>query len=270
MNILNICIADIPMRLELDCNDTTCARIAEYYSAFTVPDAPRAFTVRVHEEPGEPFIPVPNDGSAWIIRTHANHECIDFESFFEKGWVDRAAARAEVTLRSKGDPENFLRVAYAWSVLEQSGLVLHAAGVISKGKGYVFFGHSGSGKTTTAALSLDRTVLSDDLVIIKKRAGKFWLYGVPFRGDFVEGPRVNADAELAGIFSLVKDNEHRLAYIPQPEAIARLASCVPFVMAQPTQSTRVVEICAALTREVPVRALHFRKDSGFWEVIDAA
>jgi hypothetical protein len=270
MNALTICIAEIPMRLELDCSDTTRSRIAEHYAAFTIPHAPRSsFTLRIREEPGEPYIPVPNDGSPWQIRTRAEKERIDFDSYYEKGWLDRSAHQGELTLRPRGDPEGFLRVTYAWFVLEQSGLLIHAAGIISKRKGYVFFGHSGSGKTTISRLSLDRTVLSDDLVIVKKRGSKFWLYDLPFHGLFVNSPRANADAELAGVLSLVKDDSHWIAPLSTSEAIARLASCVPFVMAQPAQSARVLTICAELAHEIPVRALHFRQDSGFWEVIDA-
>jgi hypothetical protein len=265
---LTIRIADIPVQLKLDCAEATRTRIAEYYAAFVIPDSTDAFKVDIREESGSPYIP--HDGSStWQVRTQSVNGRIDFESHYERGWADRAAMRGELVLRARGDPENYLRVLYAWLCLDQSGVLLHASGVISKDKGFVFFGHSGSGKTTVSRLSLDRTVLSDDLVIIKESAsGKFWLYGVPFRGDFAEGPRVNANAELAAVFALVKDQEHRVDPLPLPEAIARLAACVPFVMAQPTQSARVVEICTRLVTSVPVRALHFARDPGFWKVID--
>lgn len=268
---LTIRIAEIPLCLELDCSASARAKIAERYAPFIIRAAPHALALHIREAAGAPYIPLKNDGTVWQIRTAEKDGRIDFESHYEHGWVDRAAAQGELTLRAEGDVENFLRVVYAWQVLGQSGLLLHAAGVISNGKGYVFFGHSGAGKTTTARLSLtaNKTVLSDDLVIVKKRGEKFWLYGVPFRGDFPEGPRVNADAELAGMFALVKDGEHRLEPIAGPLAIAQLAACVPFVMAQPAQSARVMETCAALAAHVPVRALYFRRDPGFWEVIDA-
>jgi len=268
-HFLTICIADIPVQLQLDCGDAARAKITEHYAAFATSETPRAFSVRLRQEPGDPYIPV-NSSNVWQIRTTARNGHIEFESYFEKGWADRARGVGELALRSQGDPENFLRVLYTWLVLEQSGLLLHAAGVISRGQGYVFFGPSGSGKTTTARLSLDKTVLSDDLVIIKKHAasGKFWLYGVPFRGDLVEAPRVNAEAELRGVFALVKDSEHRVEPLAPPEALARISACVPFVMAQPQNSQRVMSIAAELAVSVPVRALHFRRDPGFWKVID--
>jgi hypothetical protein len=132
----------------------------------------------------------------------------------------------------------------------------------------VFFGPSGSGKTTTARLSSAHTILSDDLVIIKKVAHQYRVFGVPFRGDLPEAPRTNASAELRGLFAIVKDTRHFLAPLALPEAVARLAQCVPFVMAQPETARRVTDICADLAARVPVRALHFRRDDGFWEIID--
>ncbi len=266
---LNIRIADIPVQLHLDCAEATQSRIAEHYRAFATPDSARAFSIDIREQPGSEYIPF--DGSStWQIRTQAVNGRIDFTSHYESGWADRSAERGELVLRERGDPENYLRVLYAWLCLEQSGLLLHAAGVISENRGYVFFGPSGSGKTTVARLLLDQTVLSDDLVIIKKLGERYWLYGVPFRGDFLEAPRVNASAELSGVFALVKDSEHRVEPLPMPEAIARLAACVPFVMAQATQSARVVDICASLTASVPVRALHFARDAGFWKIVHAS
>ncbi len=261
-----ISIAEIPVQLHLECSDATRTKIADHYAAFAIPGSGRAFSIHIWQQSGGEYIPF-DGSSAWQIRTHAENGRIEFESHYEKGWADCKRERGELIIRPQGDPENFLRVLYAWLCLEQSGLLVHAAGVISENKGYVFFGPSGSGKTTVARLSLNRTVLSDDLVIVKKRGEKYWLYGVPFRGDFPEAPRVNADAELAGIFVLVKDGEHRVEPFPLPEAIARLAACVPFVMAQKTNSARVVEICASLAASVPVRALRFARDPGFWEVV---
>lgn len=65
-----------------------------------------------------------------------------------------------------GSIENYLRVAYSWLCIEKSGFLLHACGIIRKGKAYVFFGPSESGKTTVAMLSRNLSILSDDLVIV--------------------------------------------------------------------------------------------------------
>ncbi|MBM3131071.1 MAG: hypothetical protein FJ009_20890 [Chloroflexi bacterium] len=269
---LTLSIADWHTTLLLDeCDATTRAKIAQRYAAFIVPFDPAALTVRVRSEPGALFIPFEQHG-VWQIRTttDASRGVIQFESHAEKGWMDRAAGRGELVLRAQGNIENYLRVLYAWFALEHNSLLLHSCGILREGKGYVFFGPSGSGKTTTATLSAAHTILSDDLVIIKKIGGTYHACGVPFRGDLPEAPRTNASAELRGIFTLVKDTQHFLAPLALPDAVAKLVRCVPFVMAQPENAQRVTNVCLDLATRVPLRELHFRRDDGFWSVIDQA
>jgi hypothetical protein len=248
-------------------NFHTRAQIAEHYAAFLVPMPARAFTIDVRSEPGAPYLS-PAAFREWQIRSTLRAGRLEFLSFFEKGWVDWATGQGALVLRTQGNPENFLRVVYAWRCLEGDALLLHASGIIRDTRGYVFFGPSGSGKTTITRLSQAHTVLSDDLVILKKQDARWRVHGVPFRGDLPEAPRTNAAADLRGIFALAKDSQHRVLPLPPPEAVARLSACVPFVMAQPGNAQRVTGICAGLNASVPVRALHFDRDSKFWEVID--
>jgi hypothetical protein len=51
-------------------------------------------------------------------------------------------------------------------------------------------------------------------------------------------------------------------------AVAQLAASVPFVMGQPAAAKEVVQICTGLAAQVPVRTLHFRRDAGFWSLLD--
>ena len=268
MNSLTIRIADWDTTLHLaECDAATRAQIAEHYAAFLVPTSARAFTIHVRSEPGAPCLS-PEAFREWQIRSTLRAGRLEFLSFFEKGWVDWATGQGALVLRAQGSPENFLRVVYAWRCLEGDALLLHASGIIRDTRGYVFFGPSGSGKTTITRLSQAHTVLSDDLVILKKQDARWRVYGVPFRGDLPEAPRTNAAADLHGIFALAKDSQHRVLPLPPPEAVARLSACVPFVMAHPGNARRVTGICAGLNASVPVRALHFDRDSKFWEVID--
>jgi hypothetical protein len=144
---------------------------------------------------------------------------------------------------------------------------------VQRGRGYVFFGRSGSGKTTTTRLSPGAAILSDDLVILRcvEIAGRpaVQVYGVPFRGDLAEAPRRNAAAPLAGLYALVKDTDHFWEPLAAHAAVGQLSACVPFVMSRPADAGRVLALCAEITARVPVRTLHFRRDPGFWKVIDA-
>jgi len=265
--LLCLLIAGLPVVLDMACcQEHLVTRLRERYAAFLAPLQGGAAVIRLQQEEGPPFVPW--QPGPWQIRTARHGRRVVFESHLEKGWVDLATGHGCLTLRGGGDPENFLRVLYAWLCLDAGALLLHAAGVIRHGRGYVFCGPSGSGKTTVARLSPPHTVLSDDLVILKKDGRSLWVCGVPFRGDLPEAPRANAAAELAGVFLLAKADKHYLVPAPAPEAVARLAACVPFLMGQPAAAARVMDLCADLVAAVPVRWLHFRRDAGLWEVID--
>lgn len=259
-----ISIAEIPVTLDLtNCDRDLRARLAEKYADFIVP-AQAPIQISISVEPGTKFLPF---APTWQVRTSQQNGRLNFESHYEKGWVERGSRHAELVMREEGDPENFLRVIYAWMCLERQALLVHACGVIRGEAGYVFFGPSGDGKTTTASLSSAFIVLSDDLVILKQAAGEWRVYGVPFRGDLPEAPRSNRNAPLRGIFSLVKDTNHHIEPLKSFEAVARLAACVPFVMGQHGSAQRVTDLCVGLNAAVPIRALHFRRDPGFWELI---
>lgn len=265
---MHINIAGIPTTLVFDEQDAAInAHVVERYLAFATSSQTNGLTIRLRTEPGPLYIPL-DIAPTWQIRTHRVDQYIEFESYYEKGWADLAAGRGELVLRPKGSTENFLRVLYAWRCMEQNLLLLHAAGIISRGRGYVFFGPSGNGKTTVTTLSLDRTILSDDLVILRKQGAEYVLYGVPFRGTMPEAPRTNASVKLAGVFTLVKAPEHCIKPLPAWDAVAKLARCVPFVMTTPANTQRVMEICQDVNATVPVRELHFRRDPEFWRLVD--
>jgi hypothetical protein len=68
----------------------------------------------------------------------------------------------------------------------EGGVLLHASGVSDRGRGILFNGMSGAGKSTMATLWEGREgvmVLSDDRVIVRERGGRFWAYGTPWHGD---------------------------------------------------------------------------------------
>ncbi|MEW5720507.1 MAG: hypothetical protein AB1817_17925, partial [Chloroflexota bacterium] len=160
MNSLTIRIADWDTTLDLtECHDATRARLMEHYAAFRVPPSPGAFTVRVRVEPGAAYIS-PDSSRTWQIRSALRDGRLEFVSLFESGEMDWTTRQGALVMRSEGDPENFLRVLYAWRCLEDGALLVHASGIIRNGRGYAFFGPSGSGKTTTTRLSPRDTILS--------------------------------------------------------------------------------------------------------------
>ena len=260
-NTVRLDIAGIAVALEIADADKR-ASVRERYREFIAPDREPQAVIRVKVSTGARFIPM--KPGPWIIETSYDQGHLKYRSHFDEGHVDLERGAGVLEIAPETDVENFLRVLYAHLCLRAGGLLLHAAGVVCDGAGFVFFGPSGSGKSTASRLSLDKTILSDDLIILRIVDGKARVYGVPFRGDFPEAPRVNTSADLRGLFALVKAPEHAIAHIDPPAALARLLACMPFVIIDAVHAKRAVETCAQIIERVPVRALRFRLDSGFW------
>ncbi|HID64387.1 MAG TPA: hypothetical protein EYP49_16845 [Anaerolineae bacterium] len=263
--MIKIEIAGICVGLEL--NDAEIAQqILGRYTDFLSPNGTPEVTIQVEVRKGVQFVPL--EPGLYVINLSFQDSKLTFESYFEAGSVDMTSGHGKLLMAPRSNVENFLRVLYAWHCVHHDALLLHASGVIKDGRAFVFFGPSRSGKTTVARLSLDHTVLSDDLVIISKRDGTYKAYGVPFRGDMPETPYTNAQADLCGLFRLKKDMSHFTKPLGHSQAVAGLISCVPFVTKDIAMSHRAMAICADLVTRVPVKELHFRRDQGFWRVID--
>jgi hypothetical protein len=267
---IDVGIAGIGTRIELgELPPRLCSQLRQHYEQFISPDVDPGVTIRIRIEPGPQFIPL--DGCRELqIRTFCEPDgMIRFTSHFEQGWIDRPSREGVLTMRERGNPENFLRVLYAWECLERGGLILHASGVIRDGRSYVFFGPSGAGKTTIARMSCpeSNTVLSDDLVILGWDGGVLHAYGVPFRGELLEAPRNNAAAPLAGLYLLSKGENHSISRVSSAEAVARLTAATPFVTTSTQSVKQVLAVCEEVNRAVPVRRLAFAKHPGFWEYL---
>jgi hypothetical protein len=101
-----------------------------------------------------------------------------------------------------------LIIRYAIAKLSEKHNVffLHSSAVGLNGKVYIFLGHQGAGKSTTANLLVGKHVLlADDVSIIRKEGGKYYFYQTPF----IERERMERDSKkhiIKGVFFLRKRN----------------------------------------------------------------
>jgi hypothetical protein len=146
-------------------------------------------------------------------------------------------------------------------------LLIHAASVVRHGRGYLFPGVSGAGKTTLARLSEDATLLSDELSIAEACEGGPSVHGTPFSGELAR-PGEPASAPLAGIYFPRHAAEHTLTPLGERAALARLLPTVMSFAREADVVARAFEVAADLVARVPCFVLDFRRDPGFWEVIE--
>jgi hypothetical protein len=149
------------------------------------------------------------------------------------------------------------------------GVEVHALGLADRdGSGYLFLGHSGAGKSTTARLWMEQSgvkLLSDDRIIIRKHDGKFWMYGTPWHGD--AGVASPERAPLSSVFLLEQALVNELAPIATSRAAAELfaRSFVPHYLEKGIHFT--LDFLDQITRSVPCSILRFTPTPGAVEAV---
>jgi hypothetical protein len=143
------------------------------------------------------------------------------------------------------------------------GTLLHACGIMLGGKGILFVGHSGAGKSTMARLWRHGTnvpILSDDRIIVRKKEGVFWMYGTPWHGEgeFASPSGCPVDT----IYFLKHAGENKMAKTHEIEAASRLLTCSfpPFWDGKGLRFT--LDFLSELSKGVPCRELGFFPDKG--------
>ncbi|HSZ82653.1 MAG TPA: hypothetical protein VLA14_10235 [Polyangia bacterium] len=107
------------------------------------------------------------------------------------------------------------------------GVEIHGAGVVTAdGRGFLFAGQSGAGKTTLSRLWQREpgvTVLSDERVILRGHADGVWMYGTPWHGDgHIATP---GRARLERIFLIRHGAANELHDLPATAALMQLFAC---------------------------------------------
>jgi len=150
------------------------------------------------------------------------------------------------------------------------GVEFHCCGIIGPdGRGRLFVGQSGAGKTTTARLWLanrgDIEIVSDDRVIVRDVGGEWRMYGTPWHGDAELA--TPSSAPLAAIYLLQQAPATRVAEIGRASAAARLFGCTFPLFYDPHALAFTVDCIGRIAAEVPVRVLEFTPDASAIEAV---
>jgi hypothetical protein len=153
-------------------------------------------------------------------------------------------------------------------LLRQSGIVLHAAGMVYAGKGVAFVGVSGAGKSTISGLAAGRpgwAGLSDDRVILRL-PGKAAIHGTPWPGD--ARLAVNDSAPLAGLLFLERGSFNETRPLSAREALARLALTASLPWFDAHYIADGLAACDEIVRRIPCALLTFRPEAGAVETVE--
>ena len=171
--------------------------------------------------------------------------------------------------------ENFFRIAVAYRLLAEGGLLVHSAGVADDSGGYLFPGASGNGKSTISKISLaeGRAVLSDDGNAVffadEPESGqrRLWVQSLPFGGEMRDRVQPLAAVPLRRLAALIKGTPNRLETMGRAEASALLLGCTPFVNGDPHRLWDLLSTIEEVLGSVEGRRLTFTKTGGFWPLV---
>jgi hypothetical protein len=153
----------------------------------------------------------------------------------------------------------------------RGGGLLHACGVAHDGRGYMFCGRSGAGKSTTAQLwDGPGTVLNDDRTLLRRASdGSLTIYGTPWHGDF---SNVNpGSAPLSAVFFLEQADRNYTERVAPFQAQRQLLTSGWLPLWDPNEGLqRTLELYADVAHRVPAYRLGFRPEPGARQaVLDA-
>lgn len=141
------------------------------------------------------------------------------------------------------------------------GVIFHACGVVDEGRGLMFVGVSGAGKSTFAELWRQRqvTLLSDDRIIVRRPEGQFKMYGTPWHGEARFASPESAPLERLYFIEHASRNYVR-ALSPADAAARMLVRCFP-PFYDGEGMAFILEFVSQIAGETPCSELGFAPDA---------
>ncbi|HEX2920749.1 MAG TPA: hypothetical protein VHO50_06250 [Bacteroidales bacterium] len=143
-------------------------------------------------------------------------------------------------------------------------ILIHASGISAGGKGYIFSGISGKGKTTMAELWRQNgtDVIHDDRLVIKNTGDSFLFKNTP-----VYDNEIPKESLLNKLFLIEHGKENRSERLTGAHAISSVISnCIQHNWGERTIATLLTSV-TILCSTVPVYRLYFRPDMSVIEYL---
>ena len=163
--------------------------------------------------------------------------------------------------------ENYIYMDSGWQfycrVLAFRGLMLHASAVALDGKGYLFSGPSGMGKSTHTRLwqkvfGSSAQVFNDDKPALRRLDDRWYAYGTPWCGK--DGININMTVPLGGICFLKRGESNAIRRLSSPEALAAILTQTTHRFSKEENLDVLLRTLDDLIREIPVWELTCRPD----------
>lgn len=204
-----------------------------------------------------------SEQGGWLLRISqiaSSPICCEIECSFDFTAAHLHIAHAYPDLRFCID--NALMLLYAFRTAPLLTLEMHAAVVVKPSNdqsfGYLFLGHSGTGKSTHARQWLqafpDAWLLNDDNPILRVMSdGQLRVYGSPWSG---KTPCYhNAYAPVGGIIKLSQAPANQLSTVPLPQAYAYILSSASGLKMDASMADHLYRTISHIVTHIPCHHL---------------
>ncbi len=165
-----------------------------------------------------------------------------------------------------------LMLMYAFRTAGMDTMEMHASATVKDGRGFLFLGKSGTGKSTHSQLWLKNIpgthLLNDDNPIVRIVDGKVWVYGTPWSG---KTPCYRNEMFPVGAFVKINQAPHnRIRRLPPLESFATLLSSTSGLRAIRSTTDSLFATISSVTESVPCYLLDCRPDDDAAKVCSEA
>lgn len=260
-------------------------KVSEPHSRFQVDDAPPDMVLNLRYGP---LPPVPLDqvifapGGRWGLYRNGRQFFLAMDTPQQPkrlAIADQSFSRVEVFLQPSAenqgrdhiniDPFEYPldEVLFVNFLAREKGVIIHSCGVDDGGRGVLFVGSSGAGKSTTARIwqKTDVSILSDDRIIVRRMGGRFRMYGTPWHGD--ANASCQGSAPLERLYFLQHASQNYVRDVTAADATARLlVRCFPPFYDRAGMAF-TLELLAQIAAEVPCYELGFVPDQSIVDFV---
>ena len=165
---------------------------------------------------------------------------------------------------------NLLRWFLPPILLRNQSFLLHGAGVIRDGQGYVFFGPSEAGKSTTVSLITqsdpEAIALGDDGILIQLFQGQPYVFAAPLGCGYSRKAPPPLSAPLRGLYSLKQDSNVSVTPLTGSQSVTQLIASVMAVHFEDDVEMRL-DLATQFAQSPGIQELRFCKDPSFWPIL---
>ena len=154
--------------------------------------------------------------------------------------------------------DNAAMLVYAFATADKKTLLFHSSVTVRNGKGHMFLGHSGTGKSTHSQqwhkAFPDATLLNDDNPAVRiLEDGTVRVYGTPWSGK--TPCYKNESAPVAALVQLAQAPENKIERLRMTQAYPYILASVSGLKVLPQMMDQLYESIAQLLEAVPVYKL---------------